>query len=91
MTETITGYVITTDYPVHNWDNGKRRGIDQYFGSMSEIKSYFVDSNGRLPKWRLINSNERVPDSEKHGLIIEEWRWKRTPLDANPQGTRVYE
>ena len=76
MVEMATGFIILTDYLVQSWDHGKRKGIDQYFGSMSEIKEYFADSRGNLPTWRFIRSNERVPDSEKHGLIIEERRWK---------------
>ena len=58
---------------------------------MSEIKTHLADGNGRLSERRFIRSNERVPDSEKDGLIVEERRWKRTPLDTNPQGTRLYE
>ena len=87
----MTGFIIITDYIVQNWEHGKQKGVQQYFGSLSEIKMYLADGNGRLPEWRFIRSNERVPDSEKHGLTVEERRWKRTPLDANPQGTRVYE
>ena len=83
----MTGFIITTDYLVQNWEHGKRHGVEQYFGSMSEIKMYLADNNGRLPEWRFIRSNERVPDSEKHVLVIEERRCKRTPLDSNPQGT----
>lgn len=90
MTPT-TAFVPVMDYVVQNWSNGRPRGIPQYFSSMSELKMYMSDSNGRLPQWRLIRSNENVPDRERDGLIVEERRWKRTPLDSNPQGTRVFE
>ena len=84
------GYVIVTDYVVQNYCNGKSSGVPQYFSSLSEVKYYMSDSRGNMPQMRIINGNENVPERERDGLICEERRWKKTPLDSNPQGTRVF-
>ena len=91
MTEITAAYVITTDYLVQNWASGRPTGIPQYFSSMSEMKMYMSDSNGRLPQMRVIKANEDVPDRERNGLICEERRWRRPPLDSSPQGVRIFE
>ena len=59
-----TAFCIVTDYLVQNWSNDVSRCIPQYFSSMSEVKLYMSDSNGRLPQMRYIRGCENVPERE---------------------------
>lgn len=80
------------DYCVVNYRNGKQAGIEQFFGSVSEIRMYFADGAGRLPNFTTVHTHERIEDRKNlDGLVIEERKWRRAIGDMDLRGTRIYE
>jgi hypothetical protein len=80
------------EYLVRSYEGGKAIGVPQYFSSMGEIKYYLSDNSGRMPTLTIVKSKERIEDRKGlNGMVVEERRFRRTPVDSNPQGTRVYE
>ena len=93
MTVTLESPTVqTVDYVVVAYRDGRRVGVEQFFGSMGEIKFYLGDSKGNVPPFTVVKSNEHIEDrKDLDGMVIEERAWLRRMGDTDLRGTRIYE
>ena len=74
------------------WKNGRRTGLLIRFDTMSEAVDQIRTLSGTLPpdvKITKIAWNERVPDSQKDGWVIEQIKTRHHPGDASLEGERI--